>query len=204
MLSSPIDRIERARAEKRELRRHFRALRHAITPEDKATWDRAICEHLLSLPCIQEANILLAYHPIGDEPDLRPVVRWALTKKITVAFPVCDPQTSTMVFRAVHSLDELYGGSYGIFEPTEQCPMLTDFDGAICLVPALSFDRQGFRIGYGKGYYDRFLAAHPTQAVGATYHALITDSLPCEPTDRAVSILITERGILLPDETKRT
>jgi len=186
--------------EKRELRRHYRARRRSLSVADRAKWDRTLCEQILSLPCWDEAKILLAYHPLGDEPDLRPVVQWALEKQMTVAFPVCDPETSTMVFRAVRSLDELQIGSYGIFEPTEACPVLEDFDGALCLVPALCFDRQGFRIGYGKGYYDRFLSAHAVMTVGATYHALIAESLPCEPTDKAVSILITERGILLPNE----
>ncbi len=200
MLSSPIDRIERARLEKRELRRHYRALRRDLPREDRAAWDRALCERILSLPCFTDANTILAFYPLADEPNLLPVVTAALDNGKRVAFPVCKPETSTMIFRTVCSLDELQSGSYGIFEPTEDCPALTDFDGALCFVPALCFDRRGNRCGYGKGYYDRFLSAHAVTTVGATYHALITDLLPCEPTDRSVSILITERGILLPNE----
>ena len=203
MPSSPIDRNEAIRLEKKELRRHLRALRRELDPKTRLAWNRLLCEQILTLPCYQKAQILLAYDPIADEPDLRPVVEHALSVGKTVAFPVCDPETCTMCFRAVRSLDELSVGTYGICEPSETCPEILDFSDALCLVPALAFDRSGFRIGYGKGYYDRFLAAHPTDTLGATYSVLIVDSLPCEPTDRAVSTLLTERGILLPDENNR-
>ena len=200
MLSSPIDRDESTRAAKRALRAHYRAVRSSVSPENKEIWDHVLCEAITSLPCFSSAKTLLAYYPIGDEPNLLDVVRQAFEKGITVAFPVCEPDTCTMDFRAVHSLDDLARGAYGICEPTEDCPVLSDFDGALCLVPALCFDTHGFRIGYGKGYYDRFLTSHPVETVGATYHVLLADTLPCEPTDRSVSILITERGILLPNE----
>ncbi len=203
MPSSPIDHNEAIRLEKRTLRRHLRALRRDLNTDARRVWDRVLCEQILTLPCYEKAQILLAYYPIADEPDLRPVVAHALAVGKTVAFPVCDPETCTMCFRAVRSLDELSVGTYGICEPTETCPEILDFSGALCLVPALAFDRRGFRIGYGKGYYDRFLAMHPTDTIGATYSALVVDSLPCEPTDCAVSTLLTERGILLPDENNR-
>ncbi len=200
---SPIDRAEAVRAEKKEVRRRYRALRQSLSLADRHAWDRMLCEQILVLPCYQNAQTLLAFYPIGDEPDLLPVVTHALSVGKTVAFPVCEPETATMTFRIVCSLDELAVGAYGIPEPTDACPALFDFDSALCLVPALSFDRRGYRIGYGKGYYDRFLSAHPADTVGAIYHALMADALPIEPTDRAVSILVTERGILLPNEKYR-
>lgn len=200
MPSSPIDRNEAIRLEKKELRRHLRALRRSLSVEDRHAWDRALCERMITLPCYEKAKTILAYSPIADEPNLLPVVTHALAFGKTVAFPVCAPETCTMAFRAVHSLDELAVGAYGICEPTEICTTVTDFHDALCLVPALAFDRRGFRIGYGKGYYDRFLATHTVDTLGATYSALIVDSLPCEPTDRAVSTLLTERGICFSNE----
>ena len=204
MPSSPTDRDEAVRLEKKEVRRHFRALRHSLSPKDRHAWDRSLCEQILTLPCYRQAQTILAYYPIGDEPDLRPVLDHALAVGKTVAFPVCDPATCTMIFRAVRALDELAVGAYGIHEPIEACPSVSHFDDALCLVPALAFDRRGFRIGYGKGYYDRFLAAHPVDTLGATYSALIADALPCEPTDRAVSTLLTERGMCFFNEEYRT
>ena len=196
----PLLPIDERIAQKRLLRRQYRDLRRTLTEGDRRAWDALLCEHILSLKSFSTASALLAYYPLGDEPNLLPVVQKAWDRNIPVAFPVCEPETATMVFRVVRSPDELRSGSYGIQEPIEACPALTDFDGALCLVPALCFDRNGMRIGYGKGYYDRFLAAHTVTSVGATYSPLVTDSLPCEPTDKAVSILITERGILFTDE----
>lgn len=197
---SPTDRGAAVLAQKREERRRLRALRRAFTAEQRAVWDRALCNGIVALPCFRKAKTVLAYYPIADEPNLLEAVRVAFETGLTVAFPVCEPVTATMVFRTVRSTDELISGAYGIPEPPDTCPELTDFSGALCLVPALSFDRRGFRIGYGKGYYDRFLAEHPVTTVGATYSALITDSLPSEPTDRAVTTVLTERGIFLSHE----
>ncbi len=194
---SPIDPIV---ARKRELRAHYRALRGSIAPEVRRAADAVLCEQICSLPCFRSARTLLVYYPIGDEPNLLPAIQTAFDLGKQVAFPVCDPATSTMVFHAVPSLSVLRIGAHDIPEPTDDCPVLCDFSGALCVVPALAFDRRGYRIGYGKGYYDRFLEKGAIETVGATYHALVTDSLPHEPTDRAVSILMTERGILLPNE----
>ena len=187
-------------ARKRELRKHYKAIRHALSAEERSAAEAVICKQLCALPCFTEAETLLAYYPIGDEPNLCPVIEEAFRRHKQVAFPVCDPETSTMVFRTVPSLSALRVGAHGIPEPSDDCPVLNNFSGALCIVPALAFDLCGYRIGYGKGYYDRFLEKVAIQTVGATYHALVTESLPHEPTDRAVSILMTERGILLPNE----
>ncbi len=187
-------------ARKRELRRHYRAIRRSLSLEERSAAEAIICEQLCSLPCFGEAKTILAYYPIGDEPNLLPVLEEAFLLGKQVAFPVCDPATSTMVFRIVPSLSALRVGAHGIPEPCDDCPVLSDFSGALCIVPALAFDLCGYRIGYGKGYYDRFLEKVAVKTIGATYHALMTEALPHEPTDRAVSILMTERGILLPNE----
>ena len=187
-------------ARKRELRKHYKTVRRALSAEERSAAEAVICEQLCSLSSFEQAKTILAYYPIGDEPNLLPVIEEAFLLRKQIAFPVCDPTTSTMVFRVVPSLSALHVGAHGIPEPTDDCPVLDDFSGALCIVPALAFDLCGYRIGYGKGYYDRFLERVEIKTVGATYHALITESLPHEPTDRAVSILMTERGILLPNE----
>ena len=199
----PLSQTDAIVARKRELRTRYRAIRASLSAEQRRTAEAVICEQLWSLPCFQEAKTILAYYPIGDEPNLLPVLEKAFAFGKQMAFPVCDPATSTMVFRVVRSLDELRVGAYAIPAPTDDCPVLCDCSGALCIVPALAFDLRGYRIGYGKGYYDRFLEKNAVMAVGATYHALVTDALAHEPTDRAVSILITERGILLPNEEYR-
>ena len=197
MSLSPIDPTV---ARKRELRAHYRTVRASLTPEARRAAEEKLYEQICALPSFLTASTILAYYPIGDEPNLLPVIEEAFRLGKQVAFPVCDPTTSTMIFRVVSSLSALCVGAHHIPEPTDNCPVLSDFSDALCLVPALVFDLCGYRLGYGKGYYDRFLEKAAIETVGATYHALITDVLPHEPTDRAVSILMSERGILLPNE----
>ena len=93
-------------------------------------------------------------------------------------------------------------GAYGIPEPSDKMEVVTDFSECICIVPGLVFDLSGHRLGYGKGYYDRFLKDFTGYSVGLVYSEFILDKLPCEPTDRAVDLMITERGIILPNERK--
>ena len=90
---------------------------------------------------------------------------------------------------------ELIPGSYSIPEPAADCETLTDLSGSICLVPGLVFDNEGYRVGYGKGYYDRFLSRYPFTKIGIVYSDLILDKVPRGRFDRRVDILVTERGI---------
>ena len=112
-----------------------------------------------------------------------------------------------MVFRALPEGDfsRLTPARFGIPEPDEGCPALTESDlaGALVLVPALAFDAEGYRLGWGGGYYDRFLdglrrAAVPHAAVGLTYSVCTANALPRETHDIPVDLIIDERRIIYP------
>ena len=98
------------------------------------------------------------------------------------------------------SLDELSPAMYGIPEPPEEneCYVPSPFLNDICIVPAVCFDRHGYRIGYGKGYYDRFLAGFGGTSVGFTLDCLLKDAVPRGRYDRAVDMIITEKGAVVP------
>lgn len=100
-----------------------------------------------------------------------------------------------MAFYRVKSREDLKKGRFGIWEPDPTvCPLLEEPSGAFCLVPGLAFDRAGYRLGYGKGYYDRFLAAHAVKAVGLCYEELLLSQVPRQPLDQRVGWLVTEAG----------
>ena len=99
-----------------------------------------------------------------------------------------------MAFFQVRSREDLAPGRFGLWEPKPGCPPWEGGPEAPCLVPGLSFDREGYRLGYGKGYYDRFLAAFPGKAVGLCYEELILPRLPRSPLDQRVGWLVTEAG----------
>ena len=101
-----------------------------------------------------------------------------------------------MTFHYVTSLSELSPGRYGILAPPEENAIYTPIPTTLCLVPGMVFDRHGYRIGYGGGYYDRFLRDFDGSAVGLVYRDHLLPSLPHGRYDLAVSALVTEDGIL--------
>ena len=108
-----------------------------------------------------------------------------------------------MDFFYVDKLSEMEKGRFGICEPKPTLPRVVDFSDALMLVPAMSFDRRGFRLGYGGGYYDRFLEAHPVRTVGITYEMFMVEALPHDEYDKAVNQIATEDGIYSITERNR-
>lgn len=98
-----------------------------------------------------------------------------------------------MEFRLIRSLGSLSAGPFGILEPTESCPLARPGADSVCMVPGWCFDREGMRIGYGKGYYDRFLRTYAGRTVGLCYADCCCERLPHGPWDIPVQRVVTER-----------
>ena len=110
--------------------------------------------------------------------------------------------TVSLDFREVTSLDELEVGAYGIKEPPANNPLFNNNTHSVCVVPALSYDANGMRIGYGKGYYDRFLSEFSGISVGIVFSCLMSQSIPTDKYDVPVDVMITEEGVTVVNETK--
>ena len=186
--------------EKSQLRRLLINRRSSISPEEKAALDAALCQELMLIS--HKSDVWLLFYPIKNEPDLLAFAEHLLSVGKQVAFPISLTDNCQLDFRLVDSLSQMTAGAYGIPEPPEYCRKVEDFDGAMCIVPALSYDTRGFRIGYGKGYYDRFLSKHKPMTVGICYGSLICDRLPTDPTDIPVDMIITESGVTVPNPAK--
>ncbi len=180
---------------KASLRSHFSALRKAKTVEEKKAADDALCRTIATLPCFQNADTVFFYAPLASEPDLLPLAELCLRQGKAVAFPVSHMEDCTLSFHTVSSLNDLSVGAYGIREPARSLPICRGTDRSLCLTPGLAFDQCGTRLGYGKGYYDRFLADFPGISLGVVYHSNLTDRLPCGPHDRKVHMIITEQKV---------
>ena len=166
--------------QKRSLRTHARALRSSLSKEEKEALDRALCENVARHPLYREASVLLCFFPVRGEPDLLPLARLALREGKLVGFPISHPEDHTMTFRAVKDISELVKGAYGIPEPPEDGEILNHRKDALCLLPGLAFDSHGYRLGYGGGYYDRFLSDFQGRTLAPTYRMLVVDRLPID------------------------
>ncbi len=188
--------------EKAKLRAQILHERGAISQEDRSAWDTAIRDAVCRSPEFEACRVLLCYSPVRGEIDLLPLARHAMTIGKQVAFPVSHTKDCTLTFHTVDRVEDLVTGAYGIAEPPLTFPIVTNTSEALCLVPALSFDLNGYRLGYGKGYYDRFLSSFRGVSLGLVYHALLRDRLPRNDTDRAVDRILTEKGEPMPHERK--
>ena len=136
----------------------------------------------------ENAKTVFIYLSSSDEAKTDKLVLHALkTKKVLV--PYCVDNLGTMIACEIKSLSDLGDGFFGIKEPVNP----VEFKGKIDLtvVPGLAFSKEGHRIGYGKGYYDRFLEINDTYKVGLTFDELLFDEIPAEPHDIRVNKIIT-------------
>lgn len=181
---------------KDELRKALKEKRASIPPEEKKELDQAIIGQILASEAYQNADILLLYAPIQSEINLLPLVRSARKDGKSVAFPRCDAEQGTMQFYLLLEDARLTPGAYGIPEPPSDAPLCIPSDRSLCILPALTFDPFGMRIGYGKGYYDRFLTTFRGITAGALYEKMMIKRVPAEPHDLPAELLFTERKCL--------
>ena len=191
-------------ADKAALRRHFTALREGIPPEARAAAQAVILERLFASPAWKAASLVCGYTATRGEPDLTPVWARAIAEGKAYGLPVTvtGAAEGRMIFRRLDefSPERLIPARFGILEPPASCPVLPaeDFAGALMLIPGLAFDDEGYRVGYGGGYYDRFLSelqyAHiPVTTVGAVFSVCRAPALPHEAHDLPVQYVISDR-----------
>lgn len=189
--------------EKDELRKTYRELRSQIGDAERARRDSAICRAATSLASYRFADCILMYAPTREEIDVMPIALDALAKGKRIAFPKCDPESRTMDYHFITSIDELQKGYFDILEPPEDAPIFDrEADGArtVCFVPGLLYDAAGYRLGYGKGFYDRYLSSFSGNAVGVVYSDFIVQSVPRGRFDVSLKILLTEKGVFVTGE----
>lgn len=181
---------------KTALRQKYRTIRLQMPTDVRAAADERIADRVRSLRQYQSCNMLLTYVSTDIEVDTLHIIDTALQDGKTVAVPRCVDGTRLMEFYRILSIDELYAGSFGVREPAaDPDRLISDFSSSMCIVPAFSYDWRGYRLGYGKGYYDRFLANYSGDVIGICYSNCVQRSLPHGRYDRRVKLLVTEKYI---------
>lgn len=177
---------------KQEMRAAVKAKRAKIPIEEKQKRDALILNQIAASKAFLSASSLLIYAPHKDEINLLPLIKLARERGIPVGFPRCDTSTTTISFYALEVGQRLVRGAYGIAEPPLDAPLCPIDENTLCILPGLTFDPLGNRLGYGKGYYDRFLESFPGVRAAAVYEALLVKRVPTEEHDRPIALLFTE------------
>lgn len=188
--------------QKKLFRTEFKHIRDGISLEEKNVADKKIAAALLNSDEYKSCNTILSYVSMGSEVDTYTVIVQALKDGKQVAVPRCDDNNGKMTFYVINSFEQLEKGSFSVMEPIpDKCSVLTDFDNSLCIVPGLAFDEYGFRLGYGKGYYDRFLSLHKEIfKIGIEYSCCIVSELVSDTYDIAADLIITEKYTITPKD----
>lgn len=188
-----MDRSITAAEEKKALRLWVREKLASRTEEQLRASDRALFAAFLALPQVQRADTLFLFWGIpGREPETQSLVRRLTAMGKRVGLPRMLPGGELEIRRFVPGLP-MVPASFGIQEPSAQAPLLAAEDIRLALIPAVCYDRQGFRLGYGGGYYDRWLARFAGETVGLCRECLLQQRLPREAHDLPVQTVLTER-----------
>ena len=182
---------------KNSLRLRSRSFRETMDPRRKERADQAIFRRLVSLREYLRAEWVFTYVSKPIEVDTFAFIRKALADGKRVAVPRCVPGTREMEFYEIRSERELKPGAFGVLEPEpEPSRLVGEGVRGLCVVPGFSFDSEGYRLGYGKGYYDRFLPRCARAAVyGIAYEAQKVDAVAAGPLDVRLDGIITEKGV---------
>lgn len=181
--------------EKAALRRRIREMEKALSPRYKEESSRAIAAVVCALPEYREAQTIFAFAGSDREIDTRAILSDALAQGKRLCLPLCGTERGEMTLRQVSSLGRLRPGTYGILEPDGSCPEISADEVDLAILPCLSCDRAGRRLGQGGGYYDRFLSSYRGGAVLLCREKLLRQEIPVEPHDMPVPWVVTEAGL---------
>ncbi len=179
------------KAEKATLRRRFLRVRESLSPEAVAAASAAICERLAGWDRLRKARTVMTYMAFRNEPDLSalfsllPSIRWVLPR-IEGRHLVLHPYVPGRLTRH----------PFGMLEPDPALPVVDPATLDVVLVPGVAFDPRGGRLGFGGGYYDRFLPTTPALRVGVTYDACLLDALPCTEKDQCMDWIVTPTRLI--------
>ena len=189
-------------SQKKELRKEAKSYRKSLSKNDRPDKSNAIIINLKALKEYQKAEVILMYASLPDEVETLSLIH-ELTEEgeRQVYCPVT--QGDEMEFYRISSLEDLNEGNFHVLEPESLAErrLVLQNDVHYCiLMPGLMFDKRGNRLGYGKGYYDKYLARVPKDVnlttVALSYDAMVKDAIPAEETDWRANYVVTENEVI--------
>jgi 5-formyltetrahydrofolate cyclo-ligase len=185
-----------AASKKKEMRAQLLLQRGALPVEVCQAKSLEISSRLLASPEFKAARVIQCYLAVATEAQTAQVIRQALRLKKRVAVPITDPNKRMLSLSELADLnpDMLQPGPFGILQPRPssfRAVQPSEID--LWLLPGIAFDEEGNRLGFGGGYYDRFLPGRRGAAIGLAFDFQIVESLPVEENDHSVDQVITEK-----------
>ena len=182
--------------QKNTLRQELLKKRRSLTPDKIALFSKKIVSHLISTSFWKTAKLIGVYLSLPDEVQTQEILSLAQEQKKRIAVPNTNLSDNTLTFHIIGPNTTFQTGAFNVLEPHPPSPISSKKLDLI-LVPGISFDLRGHRLGYGKGFYDRLLATTPASGLGLSFEQQVIKRLPITENDIPVQGLITEKNTRL-------
>lgn len=177
---------------KKFLRKKLLNKRNEISKDDINNYSQKIFNNIENLSCFKKAKVIFIYLSFGSEVETFSFIKKYINNKIIVVPKIINEE---MKLIQIKDVDNLKIGNYGILEPIYNIEYLDFID--IVITPSIAYDKKGYRLGYGKGYYDKyFFNNRYGLAIGVSFENMLIEELPRELHDKRVNILVTEKRII--------
>jgi len=181
--------------DKETIRNILRQRKEMHTPEERFEKSRRICTHLMKM--IQPNETVMVYTSKEKEVNTVPLITMLLAYKNPVVVPIIQKEDYSLRLSYIENLGVLIPSTFGVPEPIGNEIPADGADIDTIILPMLGFDRRGGRIGYGAGYYDRFLSKYPSiRKIGIAFACQEMEALPLDPHDIQMDAIITEDGVI--------
>jgi len=179
---------------KKKIRKDILSLRDALPLVEREAMSRTICSSFTHLPMLSACSSVMIFLSFGTEINTDYIIQWLWQQNKKVLVPRCKTKTREMDIFPIATFADLEPGYFGIREPKRDVrPPVSKEVIDLVVVPAVAFDRRGYRVGYGGGYYDRFLAGMDVSTIGLAFSCQIIPEAPVDAYDQPVQGIVTEQ-----------
>ncbi len=183
--------------EKQRIRKEVLQARNSLTQDERDRMSACIYDRFCAIEQVKHCSSLMMFLSFGSEVNTDQIIRWAWQQGKRVLVPRCKPETREMVIYAIASFEEVQPGYFGIREPLQDVlEPVAKQEIDLVAVPAVAFDRKGYRVGYGGGYYDRFLASMNVPTIGLIFSCQLVLEVPTDKYDLPVQGIVTEKEFI--------
>lgn len=183
--------------EKKKIRKDVLAIRDALPRQVREAMSITISKNFAALDEVVKSFAIMIFLSFGSEVSTDYIIEWLWRQNKRVLAPLCRPGTREMDVYAINSFDDVAPGYFGIREPKQDIlkpAAKQEID--LIAVPAVAFDGKGYRVGYGGGYYDRFLADMDIPKIGLAFSCQLVPQVPSDGFDQPVQGIVTEKGYI--------